>query len=64
MNTADLQGNTPLHFAARADEDRAIEALIENGANVNAVNQNGTTPLHAASIAGKSPKMNASSVLH
>ena len=43
-NVADVNGFTPLHFAAqRLDPDR-VRLLIEHGANVNAQNHFGATP--------------------
>uniref|UniRef100_A0A8D2PFT1 Proteasome 26S subunit, non-ATPase 10 n=1 Tax=Zosterops lateralis melanops TaxID=1220523 RepID=A0A8D2PFT1_ZOSLA len=41
-------GWTPLHIAASAGRDEIVKALIAKGAHVNAVNQNGCTPLHYA----------------
>src|SRR5262245_52207589 len=41
-------GDTPLHLAAAALRTRAAKILIENGANANAENRRGATPLHYA----------------
>ena len=39
---------TPLHKAARAGDLHAVEALIKAGANVNARDNDGNTPLYYA----------------
>jgi ankyrin repeat protein len=39
-------GDTPLHLAAAALDDRLIELLLVRGANPKAVNRRGATPLH------------------
>jgi cytohesin len=41
-------GNTPLHEAAAAGQPAAARALLQRGADVNAVNDSGATPLHKA----------------
>lgn len=41
-------GGTALTLAAALGQPRIAEALLEAGANVNAVDEQGTTPLHAA----------------
>lgn len=43
VNTADLQGNTPLMSAIKAKNDRAAVLLIQHGANLTTVNQAGET---------------------
>ena len=47
-------GNTALHCAARAGFARVAEALIEYGADVNALTDRGLTPLDVLPTAGKS----------
>lgn len=48
-NMTDDQGNTPLRLAAESKGFRVAELLIENGANVNAKNNDWYyTPLHEA----------------
>jgi ankyrin repeat protein len=44
----DAAGNSPLHLAVLRDDDAAVDALIAQGADVNALNQAGATPLHYA----------------
>ena len=41
-----LEGLTPLHIAAVLCNIKELRALLRKGANVNAVNSNGQTPLH------------------
>ena len=56
INSQDNFGNTPLHYAVRSSNLKAVEVLINNNANPNIVNiVNHSTPLHnAASIGNKS----------
>jgi ankyrin repeat protein len=46
-------GNTALHYAARYGSPKHIKILLEAGANVNAFNLSGSTPLIAASESTK-----------
>lgn len=48
LNTTDGNGNTPLHYAAEWNLNDALLALIQKGANVNAVNSNGESALFSA----------------
>ena len=43
-----LQGWTPLHSAVSAGHTDIVQALISGGADVNAANSSGQTPLHYA----------------
>ena len=51
----DTDGHTPLHFAAFHGNYRGVEALLSAGANPNAVNYRGKTPLHKAVQLGDTP---------
>lgn len=44
----DAVGNTPLHYAGHAGNLAVVQFLISNGADVNAANVSGGTPLFAA----------------
>ena len=44
----DLLGQTPLHYAAKAENETAIGILLKSGANPNAKGWDGTSPLHVA----------------
>lgn len=50
VNARAVDGHTPLHSARNADE---AEALLRAGANPNAVDDHGMTPLHAAARDGE-----------
>jgi len=45
---ADPDGTTPLHWAVRSDDLKQVQALLKNGAHVNAANRYGITPLALA----------------
>ncbi len=45
-------GATALHVAAKASDDEAVQVLLANGANVNAANVFGITPVMAAAGVG------------
>jgi len=56
LDARDSDGSTPLHCATWKGHEHIVAALLEAGADVNAVNQNdhwGTTPLHAAAHANQ-----------
>lgn len=56
IEARDTDGSTPLHCATWKGHEKVAELLLKEGANVNAVNQNGhwgTTPLHAAAHANQ-----------
>lgn len=48
LKAKNLIACTPLHYAAKANNDKAIEFLIIFGAEVNAVDKCGQTPAHYA----------------
>ncbi|MGB4545415.1 MAG: ankyrin repeat domain-containing protein, partial [Smithellaceae bacterium] len=48
VNITDLDGNTPLHLAARSSPDRVIRLLIKKGASPYLKNNEGKTALDIA----------------
>ncbi|WP_295159424.1 ankyrin repeat domain-containing protein [uncultured Brachyspira sp.] len=48
INDVDNRGNTPLHWAAMKDKPDTIKLLMENGADIEAKDEDGWTPLHYA----------------
>ncbi|XP_014222677.1 ankyrin-1-like [Trichogramma pretiosum] len=49
VDTADKEGNTPLHFAILYNNKEATKTLLRRGANHQAANKEGSTPLHLIS---------------
>ena len=45
-----VSGNTALHLASAKCHNKCIEALVNNGANVNAKDSDGDTSLHIVMI--------------
>jgi ankyrin repeat protein len=45
VNAVDLHGYTPLHFAARQKYTDAIKLLLDAGAAIDPINEDGITPL-------------------
>ncbi len=50
INAPDSNNWTPLHFAAQANCPEVVKLLIENGANIEAREVNGNTPLWVATM--------------
>src|SRR4051812_19616320 len=48
VNVAEPDGTTPLHWAVRGDDLELARLLVGAGANVNAANRYGLTPLSIA----------------
>ncbi len=55
VNTAQVDGMTALHWAARHDDQEVAELLLEAGADASAANRYGVTPLTIACINGSGP---------
>ncbi|KAI5848704.1 ankyrin repeat-containing domain protein [Morchella snyderi] len=53
LNTPDEKGETPLHMAAKREDQHMCEVLIEAGANINARNVDRETPIFCAVEAGR-----------
>ena len=51
-NSTNIQGETPLHAAASANQHQVAMLLIQKGANVNSTTVGGWTPLHTAARFG------------
>lgn len=52
-NIRDVIGTSLLHVAARTDDWANAEILITKGAQINAKNASGVSPLHSSMAAGK-----------
>lgn len=48
MNEQDIFSKTPLHYAAEVGKSRCIPILLRKGANVDARDKHGKTPLDLA----------------
>lgn len=46
-------GWTPLHLASYFGHKSMMELLLDNGADINALNNDGDTPLHKAAFIGR-----------
>jgi ankyrin repeat protein len=59
VNAPDVDGMTPLHWAAHWGEFETVKLLLNAGANAKAANRYGVTPLHDASLLANVPMMEA-----
>jgi len=59
VNTPDVDGMTPLHWAAHWDQLEIVKQLLAAGANAKAANRYGVTPLHEATLVADVPMMEA-----
>ena len=49
LRSTRAKDNTPLHLAAQEADEKEVRELLEQGADPNAINSLGETPLHLAS---------------
>jgi ankyrin repeat protein len=59
VNAADVDGSTPLQWAAHWNDLETVTALLAAGATPNAANRYGITALHEAATIGSAPIVNA-----
>ena len=59
MNAPDVDGSTPLQWAAHWNDLDTVKALLAAGAKPNASNRYGVTPLHEAATIGSAPIVSA-----
>ena len=59
VNAPDVDGSTPLQWAAHWNDLETVKALLAAGAKPNASNRYGVTPLHEAATIGSAPIVNA-----
>lgn len=52
LECQDGEGNTPLHMAVKGSCAQTVEVLLNRGANVNARNKKGVTPLSISKFLG------------
>jgi ankyrin repeat protein len=59
VNATDVDGSTPLQWAAHWNDLDIVKALLAAGAKPNVSNRYGVTPLHEAATIGSAPVVNA-----
>src|SRR6266516_7697351 len=52
VNAPQVDGATALHWAVYRDDLEAVDLLVRAGANVNAANREGTTPIAMSALYG------------
>ncbi len=52
IDTDDMAGRTPLHFATTADNPALVNLLLNNGADSNKADKQGRKPIHHAALQG------------
>lgn len=55
VNAADVDGSTPLQWAAHWNDVETVKSLLAAGAKPNVANRYGVTPLHEAATLGSGP---------
>ena len=55
--SVDLMGQTPLHYAARANNAEIVELLLDKGADPSIMNDEGVTPADTARAVGASQEI-------
>ena len=55
INTADVDGSTPLQWAAHWNDVETVKLLLAAGAKATVANRYGVTPLHEAATIGSAP---------
>jgi ankyrin repeat protein len=55
VNTVDILANTPLHYAAKLGNKNLCQFLVEKGAYLDQIGQDGNQPLHLAYLSGSVP---------
>lgn len=58
INSSDINGKTPLHYVGERNYLDVARLLLQNGANINAININGNQPLWYAVFNACCSKMN------
>jgi ankyrin repeat protein len=59
VNAPDVDGSTPLQWAAHWNDLETVKALLAAGAKPNVASRYGVTPLHEAATIGSAPVVNA-----